>query len=209
MLASRGFIYPDEESDSDFANRFHSDDRCIVVASRTGIPKINGYEPGKWRTAYDQARAEVTADGYKLSDRNILQRMRDMNPTMFSDSPQVPSILRDHAQGWPETFAPIPPKMWINHILYQHEWPNGRSGTQFVGKTHYQIAKIVRETAINPDLVTLHHINPYRTNHLKEIDGVVYVVGRSQIEPFDVFTSFPPGWGDPTMKVWQEWISRQ
>lgn len=79
MLASRGFAYKSADS-AGLETKFHTKCDCRVVPEFNGkTPEYRGYDPVSMREVYKAAHKK----GDSASD--VLQRMRWMNPDLFTD----------------------------------------------------------------------------------------------------------------------------
>lgn len=192
MLASRGWVYATEQTAGGVGNEFHNDDRCMIIPSFDDSPELEGYDPDAMYEKYNQARDEVLSDGLEPTDKNIAGRLRDMFPDELKDGSEVPSILGDAAQGWPEGIQPVKPRIW-RHVLTRHLPPDGKAASHFHTDSKYEISKIIRETLSNPDLVLDKSDWVGVRNYHKMIDGNEYIVGIIEKNGVSsVTTAFPP-----------------
>lgn len=179
MLASRGFVYGSAELAGSI-HRYHDGCDCQQVPEFAMSAAERAEHDAKTEEMYERysaARREVEADGFSASEANILQRLRDMYPDRYTDGVEIPSIVRDLDQGWPEGVKPIPGRTW-RHILRRHG-PGGAAHDLFPDDmSEYEIAKVVRDVMAAPDYTAPHPERPGTTlNYFRTIAGQKYVVG--------------------------------
>lgn len=211
MLASRGWVYHSRETAGDPAfNRFHDNDNCSIVPQwDQDAAIIAGYDPDALYDRYKAARAEVEADGLKVTDVSVTQRMQDMDPERYSDGSVVPFLLRRPESGWPvSNVPPVKPKTW-RHIIERHG-SAGSAQSIFDGMSDYEIARIARDVVRAPDLMVPYAKDETTMNLYREIDGRVFVVGVAQWkrDGMRVNTAFPPAERSPIMEAWRAWKNK-
>ncbi|MCI7551893.1 MAG: ADP-ribosyltransferase [Actinomycetaceae bacterium] len=107
MLASRGWVYSDEETAGGAGNRFHTDCDCMIVPSwDKGTPKLAGYDPDgmyeQYKAARETAEADVEAGKAKRVDESlILKKMREKGQGTLSDALMPPNKTK-RFQKWCE-----------------------------------------------------------------------------------------------------------
>jgi hypothetical protein len=79
MLASRGFVYASKQT-AGAADQYHDHCDCQLVAEWSQHPAIDGYNPGRFRSMYEQARDASGNDA-----NTIAAAMRRMFPDQLKD----------------------------------------------------------------------------------------------------------------------------
>ncbi len=112
MLASRGFVYGDEEK-AGATHKFHPNCDCIVVPGAYGRTKIDGYDPqgmyDRWKSCAETIGANPDADD-EATNKRIMREVetRDWHWLYTGEAPKVEykkprNLLEGHEKsgiGW-------------------------------------------------------------------------------------------------------------
>lgn len=82
LMASRGFVYHDEQLAGGDGHDFHDDCDCAIVADWSKDPAIAGYDPDRLYGIYAEARDSPIGGN---DDRSIAAAMRRLHPDLFTD----------------------------------------------------------------------------------------------------------------------------
>ena len=160
MLASRGWVYSDEETAGGAGNRFHADCDCMILPSwDKGTPRLAGYDPDGMYEQYKDARKAAEADveagkAKRVDDSLILQKMRENNPLALTDT-KVPAELSSKEAGWPaDEFVAVSVKKYI-HIFERHE-AKGTAVDIFDDPSPKSVAEMLQLTLRDPTYIFPH-----------------------------------------------------
>ena len=92
MLASRGFVYASEDTAGKW-HQYHHDCDCKIVPS-WGETRIDGYDPAKLKTMYEQAKTAAKHAGQPTSVKNVLSWMRANFPDLLKDGSSFEPDMR-------------------------------------------------------------------------------------------------------------------
>lgn len=98
MLASRGFVYGDEEK-AGATHKFHSNCDCIVVPGNYGRTKIDGYDPqgmyDRWKNCAETIGANPDADDDDTNKRIMREvARRDWHWLYTGEAPKIDYSLQ-------------------------------------------------------------------------------------------------------------------
>lgn len=202
MLASRGWVYHSKET-AGINGGYHDHCNCQIVPSwDAGRVHLEGYDPDELYKRYTTARHELEGDGLRVTGAAVVERMKDLYN--YPDSPEVPSVLRSAAQGWPGEVMPVTPGVW-RHIIKRHG-PDGVTASKFGANDNYTIAKAIRDCVRDPDAILSHREWRNIENRFRVIDNELIVVGIKNTNGVKrVKTAFPPLTGSRIMEEWKQW----
>lgn len=88
MLASRGFVYGSTKKAGGDGNKFHDDDRCMIVPGWGDNPTVAGYDPDAMYDIYQEAW------GYGDTAADVAANLRRLHPEMFTDGIKPPAPVQ-------------------------------------------------------------------------------------------------------------------